>query len=195
MSPFPVGVTSQTALHQGHHLRVRRNGLQPDACIHTGTVVTPGKPQFEVLLNPEAQQATPLEAPGQPLETRFPTGAGEQGDHAGHYPGHTRRRFLPQRNPDRAALRHRRTIQGTEGGTVLIGGMPRPIAGSVTMDQILVDCGDDPVEVGDEVVLLGRQGDAVIGAEDWAELLGTIAYEIVCGISPRVPRRHLEAPT
>jgi alanine racemase len=83
---------------------------------------------------------------------------------------------------------------GALGGTVLIGGTPRPIAGSVTMDQILVDCGDDPVEVGDEVVLLGRQGAAAIGAEDWAELLGTIAYEIVCGISPRVPRRYLEPP-
>ncbi|WP_421121107.1 alanine racemase [Aquihabitans daechungensis] len=84
---------------------------------------------------------------------------------------------------------------GSHGGTVLVGGVPRPIAGSVTMDQILVDCGDDPVEVGDEVVLIGRQGSAVIGAEDWADLLGTIAYEIVCGISPRVPRRYLEAPS
>lgn len=84
---------------------------------------------------------------------------------------------------------------GSQGGTVLVGGVARPIAGSVTMDQILVDCGDDPVEVGDEVVLIGRQGDAVIGAEDWAELLDTIAYEIVCGISPRVPRRYLEVPT
>ncbi|HWJ60676.1 MAG TPA: alanine racemase [Acidimicrobiales bacterium] len=84
---------------------------------------------------------------------------------------------------------------GSNGGTVLIGGVPRPIAGSVTMDQILVDCGDDPVEVGDPVVLFGRQGSATIGAEDWAELVGTIAYEIVCGISPRVPRRYLEAPS
>lgn len=84
---------------------------------------------------------------------------------------------------------------GSHGGAVLVGGVPRPIAGSVTMDQILVDCGDDPVQVGDEVVLIGRQGDAVIGAEDWAKLLGTIAYEIVCGISPRVPRRYLEAPS
>ena len=82
---------------------------------------------------------------------------------------------------------------GSNGGTVLVGGVPRPIAGSVTMDQILVDCGDDPVDVGDEVVLIGRQGDAAIGAEDWAALLDTIAYEIVCGISPRVPRRYLEA--
>ena len=82
---------------------------------------------------------------------------------------------------------------GSNGGTVLVGGVPRPIAGSVTMDQILVDCGDDPVDVGDEVVLIGRQGDAAIGAEDWAALLDTIAYEIVCGISQRVPRRYLEA--
>jgi alanine racemase len=83
---------------------------------------------------------------------------------------------------------------GSRGGTVLVGGVPRPIAGSVTMDQILVDCGDDPVEVGDEVVLIGHQGNAVIGAADWAERLDTIAYEIVCGISPRVPRRYLEPP-
>jgi alanine racemase len=84
---------------------------------------------------------------------------------------------------------------GSNGGTVLIGGRPRPIAGSVTMDQILVDCGDDPVEVGDEVVLIGRQGEQAIEAEDWAERLDTIAYEIVCGISPRVPRRYVEAPS
>jgi alanine racemase len=82
---------------------------------------------------------------------------------------------------------------GATGGEVLVGGLRRPIAGSVTMDQILVDCGDDPVEVGDDVVLIGRQGDAVVTAADWASLLDTIAYEIVCGISPRVPRRYLEA--
>ena len=43
---------------------------------------------------------------------------------------------------------------------------------------------------GDEVVLLGEQGDEQVTAEDWAELLGTIAYEIVCGIGPRVPRLY-----
>jgi len=75
---------------------------------------------------------------------------------------------------------------------VLIGGRRRPIAGTVTMDQLLVDCGDDPVAVGDEVVLLGRQGDERVGAEEWARLLGTISYEIVCGISTRVPRRYQE---
>lgn len=81
---------------------------------------------------------------------------------------------------------------GSSGGTVLVGGAERPIAGSVTMDQILVDCGDEQVEVGDPVVLIGRQGDAEITAASWAERLGTIAYEVVCGISPRVPRLYRE---
>ena len=51
---------------------------------------------------------------------------------------------------------------------VLIGGVRCPIAGTVTMDQILVDCGDLPVRPGDDVVLLGRQGDAEISAVEWA---------------------------
>jgi alanine racemase len=75
------------------------------------------------------------------------------------------------------------------GGEVLIGGRPRPIAGSVTMDQITVDCGDDrDITAGDEVVLLGTQGSTAITAWDWAEKLGTLAYEVTCAISARVPR-------
>jgi alanine racemase len=74
----------------------------------------------------------------------------------------------------------------------LNGGCRRPIAGTVTMDQILVDCGPGAtVAVGDEVVLLGRQGDQVITAWDWARATGTIAYEVVCGVSGRVPRTHV----
>lgn len=76
------------------------------------------------------------------------------------------------------------------GGEVLIGGKRYPFAGNVTMDQILVDVGDDPIEVGAEVVLLGAQGGEEITAEEWAELLGTIVYEIVCGFGPRMPRRY-----
>jgi len=77
------------------------------------------------------------------------------------------------------------------GGQVAIGGRLRPIAGTVTMDQITVDCGDDEVAPGDEVVLLGRQGDVEVTAWDWAERLGTVAYEVVCGISSRVPRDYV----
>ena len=75
------------------------------------------------------------------------------------------------------------------GGTVLIGGRRRPLGGTVTMDQILVDCGPDAeVAVGDEAVLIGRQGDEVLDAWDWALCTGTIAYEVVCGVGVRVPR-------
>lgn len=77
------------------------------------------------------------------------------------------------------------------GGEVLIRGRRRPIAGTVTMDQIVIDCGPDgDVEVDDEVVLLGRQGDDEIAAEEWAERLDTITYEIVCGFGARLPRMY-----
>ena len=66
-------------------------------------------------------------------------------------------------------------------------GVP-PLAGTVTMDQLLVDCGDDEVRPGDPVVLLGAQGDDEITAEEWARWSGTIAYEILCGVGARVPR-------
>jgi alanine racemase len=78
------------------------------------------------------------------------------------------------------------------GGEVLLGGRRRPIVGVVTMDQLMIDCGDDEVARGDHAVLLGRQGDEVVTPDEWAERLGTIAYEIVCAISPRVPRRYLD---
>jgi alanine racemase len=78
---------------------------------------------------------------------------------------------------------------GPAGGAVLIGGRRRPILGTVTMDQLMVDVGEaGDVAPGDEVVLLGRQGEEVITAEEWAELVGTISYEILCAIGPRVPR-------
>lgn len=79
-----------------------------------------------------------------------------------------------------------------DGGEVLIGGRRRPIAGTVTMDQLMVDCGPGAdVRAGDEVVLIGRQGDETIGAWEWATATGTIAYEVVCGISGRVPRVYV----
>jgi alanine racemase len=81
------------------------------------------------------------------------------------------------------------------GYEVLVHGRRRPLAGMVTMDQIVIDCGDDrTVKPGDEVVLLGRQGDEVITADDWAEMLGTISYEVVCGVGPRMPRVVVGTP-
>jgi alanine racemase len=77
------------------------------------------------------------------------------------------------------------------GGAVLINGRRYPFAGNVTMDQIVVDVGTDEVTVGDEVVLLGRQGDEEITADEWSQRLQTINWEIVCGFGPRLPRRYL----
>jgi alanine racemase len=78
----------------------------------------------------------------------------------------------------------------SERGEVLIGGRRRRIAGTITMDQLMVDCGDADVQIGDEVVLLGRQGEAEVSADEWAALTGTINYEIVSRIGPRVVRRY-----
>jgi len=84
-----------------------------------------------------------------------------------------------------------RRLSGT-GACVLIGGARRRIIGTITMDQLLVDCGPGAtVTAGDPVVLLGQQGDEVITADDWARRVGTISYEILCGIGPRVPRVYL----
>ncbi|MGA2530142.1 MAG: alanine racemase [Acidimicrobiales bacterium] len=78
------------------------------------------------------------------------------------------------------------------GGELLVGGRRVPVAGAVTMDQLLVDCGPGSgVARGDEVVLIGSQGTETVSAQEWAERLGTISYEILCRIGPRLPRRHV----
>ena len=79
------------------------------------------------------------------------------------------------------------------GGEVLIGGKRCPIIGVVTMDQLMVNCADLPVEIGDQAVLLGTQGTETITANQIAARLETIGYEIVCGINARVPRRYFDA--
>ena len=74
---------------------------------------------------------------------------------------------------------------------VLIRGKRFPVAGNVTMDQVLVDCGDEPVVACEEVILLGRQGDQEITAEELAQLGGTINYEVISAIGERVPRQYV----
>jgi alanine racemase len=78
----------------------------------------------------------------------------------------------------------------SNGLDVLVERTQCPLVGTITMDQSLVDVTAlrGRVEPGAEVVLIGRQGEEVVGADEWAEKLGTINYEIVTGISARVPR-------
>lgn len=75
----------------------------------------------------------------------------------------------------------------TNRGEVLVGGSRCPMVGTVTMDQFLVSL-PEGAQAGDEVCLLGRQGDERVTAEEWAEQLGTINYEVVTTIGRRVPR-------
>jgi alanine racemase len=118
---------------------------------------------------------------------------------AGERPSYGRLRPLPERSvvatvPIGYADGVPRTLFGAGYG-VLIGGKRRPLAGMVTMDQIVVDCGADAsVRPGDEVVLLGTQGSETITADDWADMLGTISYEVVCGVGPRMPRVLVNRP-
>jgi alanine racemase len=77
---------------------------------------------------------------------------------------------------------------------VLVRGRPRPLVGTVSMDNVTVDLGPDTdVEPGDRAVLIGEQGGARILAEEVAERLGTINYEVTCGLTQRVRRAHRRA--
>ena len=76
----------------------------------------------------------------------------------------------------------------TSLGQVQLGGVRRTIAGTVCMDQFVLDVGDDAVAEGDEVLLFGPGDAGEPTAQEWADLLGTINYEIVTRIGARVPR-------
>jgi alanine racemase len=76
----------------------------------------------------------------------------------------------------------------TNNADVLVDGRRFPLVGTVSMDNITVDLGDDPPPRGAEAVLIGARGSERILVEELATRLGTINYEITCGIAPRVPR-------
>ncbi len=113
--------------------------------------------------------------------------AGETVSYGGHWraEGSTRIATVPIGYADGVPRR-----LGLVGGEVIVRGRRAPIRGVVTMDQLMVEV-DGDVALDDEVVLLGAQGGAAIDPWEWATRLDTIAYEIVTGIGPRVPRRYL----
>ncbi|MDE7365364.1 MAG: alanine racemase [Ruminococcus sp.] len=78
-------------------------------------------------------------------------------------------------------------------GEILVHGKRCKIIGRVCMDQLMIDVSDVPqAESGDIVTLIGRDGDDIITADELASLYGTIGYEVVCGISKRVPRIYVD---
>jgi alanine racemase len=75
---------------------------------------------------------------------------------------------------------------------VLVGGRRYPVVGTISMDNLTIDLGPETdLEVGEPIVLIGAQGDELILAEEVARRLGTINYEVTCGLSPRVRRLHV----
>jgi alanine racemase len=83
----------------------------------------------------------------------------------------------------------------TNVGPVLVGGRRRTIAGTVCMDQFVVDLDDDTAAEGDEVWLFGPGDHGEPTVDEWAVALGTISYEIVTRIGPRVERRYVTTTT
>ena len=79
----------------------------------------------------------------------------------------------------------------TSTAQVSLGGARHTIAGTVCMDQFVLDVGDQPVTAGDEVLLLGPGDAGEPTAEEWARALGTISYEIVTRLGPRLPRTYV----
>lgn len=75
---------------------------------------------------------------------------------------------------------------------LLISGRRFRIAGRICMDQIMVDVGNFLPKIGDEVVLIGKQGKEKVTVEELADLSGTISYEIVCGLGSRIPRIYIQ---
>jgi alanine racemase len=144
---------------------------------------------------PEPWLALALEEKGQHLEPALTLRAkvsAVRRDEAGERPSYGRHRALDAAAtiatvPFGYADGYPRRLFAS-GAHVLINAKRYPLAGMVTMDQLLVDLGDDPVAVGDDVVLLGRQGDEAITADEWAARADTISWEILCGVGARVPR-------
>jgi len=121
------------------------------------------------------------------LAKRVPPGEGVSYGHAWTTPRETTIALVPVGYADGVprALNRRGRMQ------VLLDGKLRPVVGRVCMDQVMVDCGDDPVAAGDEVVLFGGAGPT---AQDWADELDTIHYEVVTGVhGNRVTRTHVGA--
>jgi alanine racemase len=121
-------------------------------------------------------------AAGVALTKRVPAGAGVSYGHRYHTTAEATLALLPLGYADGVPR------SATNVGEVLIGGRRRTISGTVCMDQLVVDVGDDPVAAGDEVLLFGPGTQGEPTAEDWAVATGTISYEIVTRIGARTPR-------
>ena len=165
--------SAATYMHEGSHYDLVRTGLVTYGVAPVGAVDTGLQPVMSVRTELIALRELPVGAPvgyDQTFRTTRPS----------------RIATVPMGYGD-GLMR-----SASNRGHMLVRGQRCPIVGRVSMDLTTLDVTDMPeVAVGDDVVLIGRQGEATLSASDLAEASGTIAYEVLTSISPRVPRIYL----
>ena len=197
--------TRQTAVFREAVEVARAAGLQPEVChlANSAATLTAPETHFDLVrpglavygLSPVPQLGGPSSYGLRPAMTlastialtkRVPKGAGVSYLHRYITPSETSLALVPLGYADgipRAA---------TNVGQVQLRGTRRTIAGTVCMDQFVLDVGDDDVDAGDEVLVFGPGTSGEPTAQDWADWVGTINYEIVTRVGARVPRTYVE---
>jgi alanine racemase len=183
-------------------------GLKPQYCHMANTAATVAQPQtwhnmvrpgialYGYNLKCEGPGADEALLPVQPVltwKTRvialrdIPAGTAAGYNHRWHAERPTRLAVIPVGYGDGY------NRQLARGGRVILHDHYAPIAGNVSMDLTMIDVTDIPeTAIGDEVLLIGQSEHCSIGADELARLANTIVYEILCGLSPRVPRVYVE---
>jgi alanine racemase len=196
--------THQTELFRDAIAVAERAGLQPEVrhLANSAATLTAPETHFDLVrpgiavfgLSPVPQLGGPAAFGLRPAMTLrsavaltklVPAGAGVSYQHRYVTDRETRLALVPLGYADGIPRNATNTAQ------VQLGGVRRTIAGAVCMDQFVLDVGDDVVRAGDEVVLFGPGDDGEPTAQEWADLLGTINYEIVTRVGARVPRAYV----
>ncbi|MWC00095.1 alanine racemase [Agromyces seonyuensis] len=196
---------AQQAVFEAAVAEARETGLEPEVRHLAATAAAMRRPELRYDLvrlgigiygiPPFCDGTTSAEAGLRPAMTlrarvaavrRIAAGTGVSYDHAWRTERDTTLALVPLGYADGIP----RAVSGA-GAEVLLGGRRHPIVGRIAMDQFLVDVGDAAVEVGDEVVLFGDPATGAPSADEFAAWAGTIGYELVTRIGPRVRRTYL----
>lgn len=202
--PGHPSIDAQLAVFADADAVVRRAGLAPEVRHHANTPALLSLPHahFDLVragigiygVSPSPEMGVPEDfglRPAMTLEASLasvkhvPAGHGVSYGHRYTTSGETTLALVPLGYAD-GIPRH-----ASNSGPVLVAGKWRTAAGTVAMDQFVVDLGGDPAQVGDVAVLFGPGDRGEPTVEDWARATGTIGYEIVTRIGTRVPRVYV----
>ena len=182
-----VKCAEELGIHCKYH-HMASSAMLASSSYYPGNLVRPGMLLYGSYPSPALRNLIPLK-PVMTLKTRIhflkPVPSGFRISYGGTFV--TRRESLIATLPIGYADGYSRYLSNR--GEVLVGGKRVPVVGKVCMDFIMVDVTDIPkVSIGDEAVLIGSQGKESITAEEMADRMNTISYEVFCSIGKRVPR-------